>query len=63
MGVAFKREVGAATAQIEAFGERGSKATTQIRLRGEIAPKVQLDGTVGRRGSDTLYSLGLKLSF
>ncbi|MEQ1596672.1 MAG: hypothetical protein ABL985_16395 [Casimicrobium sp.] len=62
-GVAFEREVGAATAHIEAFGERGSKATTQVGLRGDIAPKVQLDGTVGRRGSDTLYSLGLKLSF
>lgn len=62
-GFAFEREIGAATAHIEAFGERGSKSTTQIGLRGEVAPKVQLDGTVGRRSNDTLYSVGLKFSF
>jgi len=62
-GVAFEREMGSVTGHIEAYGERGSKPTLQIGLRSEVAPKVQLDGTVGRRSNDTLYSVGLKFSF
>ena len=55
--------MGAVTGHIEAFGERGSKPTMQIGLRSEVLPKVQLDGTVGRRSNDTLDSVGLKFSF
>lgn len=62
-GAAFEREFGAVTAHVEVFGERGAKATTQLGLRSEIAPKWQLDGTVGRHSNDTVYSIGLKRSF
>lgn len=62
-GVALEREFGAVTAHVEAFGERGSKAAVQIGARTEIAPKLQLDGTIGARGGRTLYSAGVKLQF
>ncbi|TAG82009.1 MAG: hypothetical protein EAZ24_03950, partial [Burkholderiales bacterium] len=62
-GVALEHGFGAVAAHAEAFGERGSKATVQIGARSEIAPKLQLDGTIGTRDRRTLYSVGVKLQF
>lgn len=62
-GVAYEREVGPVMAHVEVFGERGSRAAVQIGLRGNIAPKLQLDGSIGSRDGETLLTVGLKLAF
>jgi len=62
-GLAYERQVRGVTPSIEWFGGQGGKPTLQAGLRGNIAPLLQLDGSVGRRGGATLYSLGTKLQF
>lgn len=62
-GVAVEREFGVVTGHAEAYGERHSKPTIQVGLRGEIAPKLQLDATLGRRDAETLFSVGFKVQF
>ena len=62
-GVAYERDLGVATAHIEYFGQESSKPTAQVGLRKDILPGLQLDGTVGRSNSDTVFSIGMKKSF
>lgn len=62
-GVAYEREVGGVTPSIEWFGNQGAKPTVQAGLRGNIARNLQLDGSIGRRGGATLYSLGTERQF
>jgi len=62
-GVAWERDLHGATPSIEWFGRQGSKPTLQAGLRGNLAKSLQLDGSLGRRGGATLYSLGTKLQF
>ncbi len=62
-GLAVERALGRITAHAEWFGQQRSSPTFQLGLRGEVATRWQLDGTVGRSGRETLYSLGFKRSF
>lgn len=62
-GLAIEREFGALTPHVEYFGQEQSIPTFQIGLRTQLNKSLQLDGTVGRVGTDTLFSLGLKFLF
>lgn len=62
-GLAVERQLGAFTAHAEAFGERHGRPTRQVGLRTELRPGLQIDGTIGRGESTTVYSVGLKQSF
>ena len=62
-GIAYEKPIGPVTAHIELYGERYSKPLTQVGLRTNILPFLQLDGTIGRHYGDTIYSIGLKVQF
>ena len=62
-GLAFEKPVSGVTPHIEWFGQEGSAPTSQIGLRGQLNKTLQLDGTLGRAGNATLYTLGLKVQF
>jgi hypothetical protein len=62
-GMAYEREFGALTAHVEYFGEQQSPSTLQFGLRSEVLKNIQLDGTVGRAGGESIYSLGMKFMF
>lgn len=62
-GVALEREFGSATPHAEWFGEKHAKPTFQVGARTDVAKTIQLDGTIGRSDSATLYSVGLKFRF
>jgi hypothetical protein len=62
-GVAFERELGAVTAHVEYFGQTGSSPTFQVGARTEVAKNIQLDATVGRNHTTTVFSLGVKVGF
>lgn len=62
-GIAVEREMGSITPHLEWFGAEGSKPTVQIGLRSNIAPNWQIDGSVGRSDSSSVYTLGLKFTF
>lgn len=62
-GIAYEREVMGVTPHVEWFGAEGVKPTIQVGLRGNIAANIQLDGSVGRSGGVTLYTLGTKFQF
>ncbi len=51
------------TPHVEWFGAEGRKPTSQFGARGDIAQRMQLDGTVGRSDGVTLYSVGISLKF
>jgi len=57
--------MGRITPHLEVFGDEGGSPTLQVGAKTEIAPGLQLDGTVGRdqQAKATVFSLGLKLSF
>jgi hypothetical protein len=61
--MAYERELGTLTAHVEYFGEQHSTPTLQFGLRSEVAKNIQLDGTLGRSGGESIYSLGLKFMF
>lgn len=62
-GAALEREFGAVTPHVEWFGSQHSRPTLQLGARGRVAQDWQLDGTVGRQGGRTLWSLGMKYQF
>jgi hypothetical protein len=63
-GVAYEKPFdNGLTPNIEWFGGQRAKPTVQAGLRGNIAPNLQLDGSIGRRDRVTLYTLGTKLQF
>jgi len=39
------------------------RPATQVGLRKEVIPGLQLDGTIGRYDGDTIYSVGMKKMF
>ncbi len=59
-GVAVERAFDRITANLEAFGQRRSKPGFQAGLRTDIAPGLQIDGSIGRQERDTLFSVGFK---
>ncbi len=62
-GIAFEREFGAVTAHAEYFGQTDGLPTFQLGARTELVKNIQLDGTIGRTGNDSLFSVGLKFQF
>lgn len=62
-GAALEKAFGPVTAHVEAFGVRHEAPTFQTGARWEFARNWQLDGSVGRHNSRTLYSVGLKRDF
>lgn len=62
-GLAYEREMDNMTGHVEYFGQQQSKPTFQVGLRNDVTKNVQLDGTVGRSGGESVYSLGLKFMF
>ena len=62
-GLAYEREFGALTGHAEYFGTQQNRPTFQLGLRGNPAKNIQFDGTLGRNGNDSLYSLGTKFMF
>jgi hypothetical protein len=62
-GLAYEREFGVITAHVEYFGEQQSRPTAQFGLRREVLKNIQLDGTLGRTGGASVYSLGTKFMF
>lgn len=64
-GVAFERQMGSLTPHIEVFGDQGQKAALQMGAKTEIAPGLQLDGTIGRdrQNHANVFSIGLKQAF
>ncbi|WP_326543697.1 hypothetical protein [Pseudorhodoferax sp.] len=62
-GAAKEFELGAVTAHVEAFGQRGSKPTLQFGLRRELAKDLQIDGTLGRSERKAVFSVGLRVGF
>ncbi|MCU7372380.1 hypothetical protein PEC18_16295 [Paucibacter sp. O1-1] len=63
LGLAWEQALGAATGHLEWLGQRQSKPLFGLGLRREVFKDLQLDGSLGRSGGSTLYSLGLKLQF
>jgi len=62
-GLALEKTLGPVTAHVEVFGERHGRPTRQVGLRTELRPGLQIDGTVGRGESSTVFSIGLKQAF
>jgi hypothetical protein len=62
-GVAWEQDLGGVIAHAEWLTQRQSRPTLGIGLRKEIFRNVQLDGSVGRSGGQSLFSLGTKLQF
>jgi hypothetical protein len=62
-GIAFEREIAGITPHVEWLGVQRSKPTVQVGLRGDLFKNVQLDGSVGRTGDATLYTVGTTLRF
>lgn len=62
-GVAYEKEIMGVTPHLEWFGAERAKPTVQVGLRGNVAPNLQLDGSLGRSAGVTLYTLGAKLTF
>ena len=62
-GLAYERELGALTGHAEYFGAQQDRPTVQLGLRGNPAKNIQLDGTLGRSGGESIYSLGTKFMF
>lgn len=62
-GVAWERQLGMVTGHLEWLVARGAKPVFNLGLRREIGAGLQLDGSIGRSGGQTLWSLGLKQQF
>ena len=60
-GIAHERGFGAVTANVEAFGQRHNKPTFQIGARTSLTDKLNLNGSIGRTGGETLFSVGVAL--
>jgi hypothetical protein len=63
LGLALEKDLGFVTAHAEAVATQGDKPTFQIGARKEIIKNWQLDGTLGRQGGQTLWSLGTKYQY
>jgi hypothetical protein len=63
LGIALEKDLGLATAHIEAVAQEGSKPIVQVGARKMLDKQWQLDGTIGRQGGQTLLSLGTKYQF
>jgi hypothetical protein len=62
-GVAWEQALGAWTGHIESVAQRASKPMVGVGLRRDVLPGLQLDGTLGKQGGKSLFSLGTKYTF
>lgn len=62
-GIAFEREFGSLTGHVEYFGQERGAPTIQLGLRTMVLKNLQVDGSVGSTGGETLYSVGVKFLF
>lgn len=62
-GVAWEQAFGSVTGNVEWLVQRSAKPTVALGLRTELMRDVQLDGSIGRSGRDSLFSVGMKLQF
>lgn len=62
-GIALETPAGRITPHVEAFGQEHAKPTFQAGARTEVAKGWQVDGTLGRTGGETIFSLGAKFQF
>lgn len=62
-GVAIERAFGPLTPHLEWFGSPDAKPTLQLGLRGDVVNGVQLDGSIGRSGGQTLVTIGMRFGF
>ncbi|MCX7264424.1 MAG: hypothetical protein EBR17_08405 [Betaproteobacteria bacterium] len=63
LGVAWEHVMGSWTGHVESVAQRQAKPMLGVGLRRDILPGLQLDGTWGRMGGQTLFSLGSKWQF
>jgi hypothetical protein len=63
LGLALEKDLGFASAHVEAVAQEGAKPVVQLGARKMLSKQWQLDGTVGRQGGQTLLSLGTKYQF
>lgn len=63
LGVAWEQDLGWATGHAEWLAARGTRPIVNLGLRRDVEPQLQLDGSIGRSGRQTLLSLGLKRQF
>lgn len=63
LGVAWEQDLAFAIGHVEMLAVERTKPAFNIGLRREIAPGVQIDGSVGRSDRQTLWSLGMKFQF
>lgn len=62
-GIAWEQAFGPVVGNLEWLVQRNAKPTLGLGLRTELMKDVQLDGSVGRSGGDTLFSVGMKFQF
>jgi hypothetical protein len=62
-GLAFEREFGSLTGHAEYFGQERGAPTFQLGLRTMVLKNLQVDGSIGTTGGETLYSVGVKFMF
>lgn len=62
-GIALEHSAGRLTPHVEAFGQEHARPTFQVGARTEVAKGWQVDGSLGRTGGETLFSLGFKVQF
>ena len=62
-GVAVERLIGGVNLHVEQFGEERAKPTSQAGASIALTKRLQLDGTIGRSGSNKILSAGFKVGF
>jgi len=62
-GVAYEKVIGPVTAHIERYGQETMRPATQIGMRKEVIPGLQIDGTLGWYDGYAIYSIGMKKMF
>ena len=63
VGAAWEQALGWATGHVEWIATQRARPVFNLGLRREIAKGLQLDGSLGRSGGQTLFSVGLKQQF
>lgn len=63
LGLAWEQDLGGATGHVEWQAQRQTRPTLGLGLRKEVFRNFQIDGSFGRQGGGTLFSLGVTLQF
>ena len=62
-GLAWEQNFGEWTGHIESVAQRAAKPLVGVGLRKDVLPGLQLDGTWGKQGGKSVFSLGTKYTF